>query len=164
MLSDLPEWKHVVKDRHVYLGNDALVVFDLFGDAESILKGLKESTLGLLLINPVYLEFMNVNDDKEKMRRSQIISDLNLEMFPITKKIFDGAINLQDRLPLKGCSSSPTDLYLGACVLNDIGDRCILTGNVKDFPMPIFKRLAHLVVEKDNAVRVLTFLTINKDI
>jgi len=72
------------------------------------------------------------------------------------------ALLIQELLSKMDTYPAPTDLYLAASAARYNLPTYILTGNHKDFPVPLFERKAPLIIQKEKSLKLLYFLSLNK--
>ena len=142
---DFPEWRTVLKDKHLIFDPDAIISLIMF-QAEDILKTLKSLGTTFHYINPVLLELMSTESSTEKLLRNTVLAEYGFEELPITPVELKNATRIQKSLPLgiKG-KPSATDYYLGGILAKYAHSNAyLLTSNVKDFPTPVFTREAFI--------------------
>jgi predicted nucleic acid-binding protein len=157
----IQDWKPVVKDKWLLLDTDALISILAFNQ-ENIFEELISLNVQLLYIHPVLLELMNTVDAKEKLRRTKLLYDYDFTELPLNDREMKLSTQIQKSLPLK-CQPSPTDLYLGSIIAtHNQKDRLLLTANIKDFPMPVYTREGHVLLQNNTNLKLLTILCLDK--
>lgn len=159
--TEITGWKNVLQGKWVIFDSDAIVSI-LANKQQYVFDQLKSVCTGFLYIHPVLLELMNTNSSLEKLSRTKLLIDFDFVKLPLTKSEIDFATQIQESLPLN-CQPSPTDLYLGGSTAHYAnGNTFLITANIKDFPMPIYTREGHIILQTDNSLKVLTILSVNK--
>lgn len=122
----------------------------------------KESTF--CLIHPVYIELLQTDNSAESFKRQNILSKYEFLSLLLTKKDFDMASDIQKWLTQnRSFTASPTDLYLGSKLASFSKDIFLLTGDLKDFPCPLYNRKARIILQNNKESKILYFLTFNHD-
>lgn len=155
--TEVQSWKTVVPDKWLIFDSDAIISILAFGQIH-IFDELKELGVSFVYIHPCLLELMNTNQSEEKLRRTKLLVDYDFLELPLTQNEVKLASRIQRSLPLK-CQPSPTDLYLGGFLArHNGGDRLLLTANIKDFPLPIYTRKGHILLQSDTNLKTLSIL------
>jgi len=155
--TEVQGWKTVAADKWIIFDTDAVISILEFGQLY-ILDELKELHAEFVYINPVLLELMNTNDAKRKLQRSKVLVDYDFIELPLHQEEIKLAGRIQKSLPLR-CQPSPTDLYLGGTLARHHEEnRLLLTANIKDFPLPIYTRKGHLLLQNDHSLKTLSLL------
>lgn len=146
--SEISPWQDVVKGKWIIFDTDAIISITAFKQI-SILEDLQKVAAGFAIIHPVQLELLNTNSGPERLARNKLISDFNFVEIPLKAQHFAAASTIQTNMPVTS-QASPADLYLGSVLSTHHDDRLILTANIKDFPMPIYPRVGHVLLQNDN--------------
>jgi len=153
-------WRSVLGDKWLILDSDAVISI-LSNNQLYVFDEIKEAGVNLLYIHPVLLELMNTNSATDKLRRTKLLVDYDFTELPLTATEIRLAARIQKSLPLK-CQPSPTDLYLGGTLArHNNGNTFLLTANIRDFPMPIYSREGHVIIQTDFNLKTLTILSID---
>ena len=150
-------WKELVPEKWILFDANAIISI-LKYEQKHIFNELKELGAEFVYINPVLLELMNTTNSAEKLERSKLLVDYDFKELPLNREEVQLASRIQKSLPLQ-CQPSPADLYLGGTLAKHYREnRLLLTANIKDFPLPIYTRKGYVLLQKENGVRILTFL------
>ena len=160
-LPELPPWEQFLQTKHVLIDADALITIRLY-EAEVLLERMKEIEVTICSIHPVYVEISNTNSKVERINR-QLLFSKYIELLPLSEKDYKLAEDIQVWLSQqKIFTASPTDLYLGGKLAfyrhNNI---FLLTGNISDFPYPLFERVSGIILQKFNQSKLLHLLKFN---
>lgn len=140
----------------------------IFFNAGGVMKEMKKVKAVFCYIHEVFLELMATDKSPKRAERQLFLSEY--EFKPIThvyKNTRSIARKLQEKLHKIDSHPSPTDLYLGACLsmfTTGNTNTYLITGDVKDFPSPIFEKVGFIVLSSDKHVRALTVLSMNERI
>jgi len=163
VLNDSPDWKNVCKLKHVLFDTDAIISIIEFG-AQSLFDEFKNIKATNCYIHPTYTELLATDNSTKRVLRQNLILKKDFNMLPLTKNEFDNASNAQTWLALKKCYPSPTDLYLAGRLASFQHDKILLlTGNISDFPYPLFERKAIIILQNEKQMKILSFLNINHE-
>lgn len=161
MAKEIISWKDVASNKWILFDTDAIISILAF-NSTVILENMKSKKVKFLYIHPVYLELMNTNRATEKLTRSKLLLDYYFVNVSLNSKHFDLADVIQKSMPLKS-TPSPADLYLGSVIAKfESNNALLLTANIKDFPMPLFKRLGHVLLQNDTNIKLSTLLSVDK--
>lgn len=158
--SEINPWQTIVKDKWVIFDTDAIISITAFKQTD-VLEDLQKVAAGFALIHPVQLELLNTNSSTERLSRNKLLADFDFIELPLQNRHFEAATQIQASMPLSS-RASPADLYLGSVLIDHHDDRLILTANIKDFPMPIYPRVGHILLQDDHKVKLLTLLSMDK--
>jgi predicted nucleic acid-binding protein len=159
--TEIAGWKKVVPDKWILFDTDAIISILKF-EQEYIFNELYKLGAKFVYIHPVLLELMNTDNPRQKLQRTKLLRDYRFLELPLHADEIKLAGQIQNSLPLK-CQPSPTDLYLGGTLARHPHENCLLlTANIKDFPMPVYKRKGHILLQSDQNVKVLSLLVIDK--
>jgi len=155
------DWKSFINGQWIIFDSDAVISILEFGQ-ENIFDELHEKLAGFVYINPVLLELMNTNDPKRKLQRSKVLVDYDFIELSLTDTEIRLAAQIQKSLPLS-CQPSPTDLYLGGTLARHHEEnRLLMTANIKDFPLPIYTRKGHILLQNEKSIKTLSLLCLDK--
>lgn len=158
--TEVANWTTLVPDKWILFDADAVISILEFNQ-QHIFDELQQLNAEMAFINPVLLELMNTNDPKRKLQRTKLFTDYEFLELPIHSQEIKLARQIQKSLPFK-CQPSPTDLYLGGTLAKHHNNNCLLlTANIKDFPMPIYKRKGHILLQNDHSLKTLSLLTVD---
>lgn len=147
--------------RNKWLIFDAVAVIYLLNNEQKyILDELKKEKVEFLYIHPVLLELMATNNPSDKVERAKLLIDYDFTELNLTRNEIKLAYRIQKSLPLK-CQPSPTDLYLGGTLGSHTSNTYLVTANIKDFPMPVYTRHGHIIVQSNNNLSTLTILSLD---
>lgn len=158
--TEVKGWKSIVKDKWLLVDSDAIISIIAFNQ-EYIFDELKALNVSLLYIHPVLLELMNTNSPATKLQRSKLLVDYDFTELSIKDTEMKSSAQIQRSLPLT-CQPSPTDLYLGSIIAkHNEKDRLLLTANIRDFPLPLYTREGHIILQSDTNIKTLTILCLD---
>lgn len=167
-LDNINDWRDIVKDKSIILDSDTIIALLKFGAQGSILKTFKNLKCDLWTINPVEIELKRTDSSKERLERETFLVENNVITYPFwqQKEIMDMTDIVRLYLQNLRKYPSPTDLYLGASIskLSSTNTTYLLTGNTTDFPLPLFKRDAHLILQNRFTYKILSFISADQDV
>ncbi|HEX8227478.1 MAG TPA: hypothetical protein VF572_06445 [Candidatus Saccharimonadales bacterium] len=162
---ELPDWKPVVADKHLIFDTDVIIGLVEFKSL-NLLDIMKDLNATFSYINPVYLELMNTDSPKLRLERSALLAEHEFGLLPTTSAEIELATRIQKSLPIgiKG-KPSATDLYLGGTLARYFpnGSTYLLTGNLKDYPMPIYTREAIIPLFNNTDMKGVAVVGIDMD-
>lgn len=162
-LESLSEWKDIVKNKHVLFDSDAIISLIEY-EALSVFEVFKSLDVTNCYIHPVYTEILRTDKLSKRNFRQAIITNNDFAMLPLTINDFNKASQVQKWLSNTNCFPSPTDLYLSGKMAEFHHDRILLlSGNLRDFPFPLFNRVGGIVLQNNKQSRILSFLCVNHD-
>lgn len=159
--SDHISWKSVVQGKGVLF--DAVAIINILKfKQEYVLSELKSKNCEFFYISPVLLELLNSKDRNEKLARMDLLLRHEFIEHNLTNNEIKLARTIRESVPLD-CQPSPTDLYLGGTVgrYSQSNNMLLLTANLKDFPLPVYKREGYMLLQNDRHISTLTFLSLD---
>lgn len=159
--SEIQPWKSVVEGKWVIFDTDAIASIMVF-DRLDLMDELKGVASGFAVIHPVQLELFRTNSSKERIARMKLLNDYDFVEIPLNSRELRAAMDIQKSLPVTS-QPSAVDLYLGATLINHHNDRLVLTANIKDFPMPMYPRVGHMLLQDDRKTKLFTFLSLDRE-
>ncbi len=160
---EFPDWKDVVKDKHILFDSDAIISIIAF-KAQDLFDELKKLNVTFTYINPVLLELRETGSEKERLERNTVLSKYGFAELAITNNESSKAELIQKSKPIgvKG-NPSATDYYLGGTLARYAqSNTYLLTGNAKDFPMPLFTREAFIPLVNQTDVKALCVIGLDE--
>lgn len=162
-LSELPQWQGLIKGRHVIFDTNAIVAI-LKYKAEDILEQFSMLEITPCIIHPVFIELINTNNVIERTSRQAMLDKYNFFKLPLLEGDLKNASRIQIWLAANDCYPGPTDIYLGAKLASFAHDNIVLlSGNISDFPFPLFTRSAVVLLQNNKHTQALHFLSIDHD-
>lgn len=162
-LKDIPIWQNLVKDRYVILDTDSVIAILEYGANIQLMEEFISINVDLSTINLVGIELMNTNSEAKRTQRLSFMELLKVQDLPIynDKSVQENVGILQSYLQNEQKYPSPTDLLLAATLVRYNQNAYLLTGNTTDFPLPLFKRVAFLILQNKFTYKILTFLQVD---
>lgn len=167
-LEYIDSWKNIAKGKSIFLDSDAIISLLKFGADKSILEIFNNLKCNLWIINPVEIELKRTDSGKERFVRETFLVENNIPNYPFWQ--YNEIMKMVDviRFYMQNLRKypSPTDLYLGASIskLSSTKNSLLLTGNTNDFPLPLFSREAHLILQNRFTYKILSFISVNQAI
>lgn len=157
-LINSPRWDTEIANKHLLFDTDSIIQI-LEYKAEKIFDVFTKNTITPCTIDPVTVELKNTNNPIEFAKRQNLINKY-LETLPLIDKDFSNGKNIQTWLASqKIYKASPTDIYLGGKLAffkhNNI---LLLTGNISDFPYPLYDRVNRIILQNEQHSCVLHIL------
>lgn len=160
-----PDIKKYLKDKHILFDTDAIISLCSY-DSQDLLEVFNSISATNCFIDPILLELSSTNNPTEKIKRLELLYKYNFQQLPIDIKTFGFSKKIQDwQIGNRYFTASPTDLYIGATIARyDGGKVVLLTGNAKDFPYPLFKRVGHIILQNESSSKVILMIEIDLSI
>lgn len=161
-LHEFNNWQNCIRGKHLLLDTN-FFIYCIQYEAQELLADLSSivDTNGIQTvpsyIEPVLVELQNTNNQEERIRRNFLIDQCSA--FPFDATILKSARELQSDLQEIDCYPAVTDLYLGATLKKYSNSTLLITGNLKDFPDPYFKRESYIILQDAKSVRTLSILS-----
>lgn len=131
-------------------------------DATELLRELKENGTHLYYLHPNLLELTATDRTAELTKRLKLVDEWLVQHY-IIPDLFKNARRIQLSTPID-CQPSVADLYLGSVLIQYPNDNMfIISGNMKDYPSPLFERRDHIITQTSKESRVFTVISLNRD-
>lgn len=160
---DIPDKKILQRQNVLFDANSLINIIDY--DAYDLLEKLRvDYKVTFATIHPVLVELYNSNNSPLRAQRQLLIDRYEFVVMPLDKNNFDHARKIQVWDSKVDCFPAPTDLYLGSILYQysrSAEKVLLLTGDLKDFPRPLFVRTGHIVLLSEKSSLLLTLLSIN---
>lgn len=148
-----------LEGKFILLDTDFLVSLLRYKQTQ-IMDNLRKLQASFVTIEPVNLELMNTNSQKERLARSRLLKEYKIEFVPLDKSIVENAKVLQEKQAEINCYPSVVDLYLGATLMKFANGKTLLaTSNLKDFSEILFRRDHHIILETERSSKLAWLLS-----
>lgn len=146
---------------HILCDTDSIVSAIAY-DATKLFDDFRNKGITLTIVNHIYIELMNTNNPKERIDRQKVINDNEMVELNYKTEVDSLVKRLQITLHKYACFPSPIDLYIGAVAAQYEASKVhILTGNIKDFPAPVFDRVGYIIMQNDKSIKAISILKPN---
>jgi hypothetical protein len=160
-IAEHTDWRPLVANKWLLWDTSAVMKVVEF-EADDLFAELERLGVINLYISPVQIELAATADRKAVIQRADMLAKHFDYPFPFTQNEIEMARKIQSAMS-STCNPGPTDLYLGATLANQNSDLIrLLTGDLKDFPDPFFKRDAYIMLQSSRHSFPLGVLTTNK--
>ena len=163
-LNNLPAWESSVKNKHILFDADAVISILEYGAVE-LCEVFTKLNVTFCIIHPVYVELLKTDNPNKRLDRQDFLNQFKFQFLPLTAKEMDKAKDIQAYLLFsKSYTASPTDLYLGGRLSTlDSKNIYLFTSNLSDFPMPLYKRDAGIILQSAKSSKILHLLSMNHE-
>lgn len=158
------DWKTSCSGKCILFDTNAIIALIEY-KAQKLMEDLGQCGAYGAYIHPVQVELLATQKELLRLERSDFMTVNGFNPLPLTSKHLELAIRLQAELNKYQCQPEPTDLYLGSVLAAHIGDKMlILTGNVSDFPYPIYQRVGQIILQGNKSNQVLSLLDVDRSV
>ena len=157
-------WPKKESNKAILLDADAIISIMSF-DATQLMDTFLKEEISFYIIHPISIELLKTDNVKDRIKRQDFLSKYNIVSLPMIKKQLDYALDIQTWLVKnKYFKASAVDLYLAGTLMQyNKSGVYLLTGNISDFPRPLFIRHANILLENKNSGKLLYFLNIDEN-
>ncbi len=164
-LHEVPDWKEIISSEKFVLFDSDAVIAILKYKADGVMDEFHKKGVSCFTIHPVEVELKRTNSQNERSARELWLQKHDVGNYPfwkdesIMKKVEEIRMYLQNL----GRYPTPIDLYLGAIIgkFSTNKKTYLLTGNTNDFPLPLFRREAYIILQTKFTYKILVFLSVD---
>lgn len=150
----------IFQQSHVLFDTNFISSIVTLGIQDEVLQELKNTGAACRYLHPVLIESLRVDRRDVRSARAKFFNSIS--RFPIEKKYDDYSVILQRYLQALNVRPSFVDLYLGSALVQT-APTYLISGNISDFPYPIFKRPTHVITQGDRDMKIYAVLEMDEE-